>query len=327
MVNSYPGNPVIRSEKLRGLDQLIAQGEALLDARRKPRTGLRTFADFGEAYALWYGAGEALVAKISGHAAAGNWGQGWCRAMHTLHQDAAGCLKEHERQQAMLVELRRGLAGSVRIRGPAKKPRTCEATEAQLLADLRRVAKALGKKTVSAQLHRRKGRFSAEVIRRRFETWNNALAKAGLEISRQVNISNRTLFDNLARVRKELGRPPALSDMVKPRSKFSSRVYADRFGGWSRALEAFDAWVETGRMPPEPVRRVRDPDRVGAALRWAVLKRDHHKCVVCGRSPAKDPSVELHIDHMVPRSGGGRTRLENLRTLCAECNRGKADRV
>lgn len=61
------------------------------------------------------------------------------------------------------------------------------------------------------------------------------------------------------------------------------------------------------------------------ALRYKVLKRDNFKCCACGASPAKDPSVELHIDHIVPWSNGGETILENLQTLCSQCNIGKSN--
>lgn len=60
-------------------------------------------------------------------------------------------------------------------------------------------------------------------------------------------------------------------------------------------------------------------------LRYLVLKRDNFKCCACGASPAKDPSVELHIDHIVPWSKGGETVEENLQTLCSKCNLGKSD--
>ena len=60
-------------------------------------------------------------------------------------------------------------------------------------------------------------------------------------------------------------------------------------------------------------------------LRYQVLKRDNFKCCACGASPAKDPSVELHIDHIIPWSKGGETTLENLQTLCSRCNLGKSD--
>ena len=60
-------------------------------------------------------------------------------------------------------------------------------------------------------------------------------------------------------------------------------------------------------------------------LRYQVLKRDNFKCCACGASPAKDPSVELHIDHIIPWSKGGETTIENLQTLCSRCNLGKSD--
>ena len=60
-------------------------------------------------------------------------------------------------------------------------------------------------------------------------------------------------------------------------------------------------------------------------LRYRVLKRDNFKCCACGASPAKDPAVELHIDHVIPWSKGGETKLENLQTLCSKCNIGKSD--
>ena len=62
-------------------------------------------------------------------------------------------------------------------------------------------------------------------------------------------------------------------------------------------------------------------------LRYAVLKRDHFKCCACGASPAKDPSVELHVDHIIPWSKGGDTSLDNLQTLCSKCNLGKSDLI
>lgn len=60
-------------------------------------------------------------------------------------------------------------------------------------------------------------------------------------------------------------------------------------------------------------------------LRYKVLKRDNFKCCACGASPAKDPSVELHIDHIIPWSKGGETTMENLQTLCSKCNLGKSN--
>lgn len=67
--------------------------------------------------------------------------------------------------------------------------------------------------------------------------------------------------------------------------------------------------------------------RISDKLRYQVLKRDNYKCCICGASPAKDPSIELHIDHVIPWSKGGETVVENLQTLCSRCNLGKSDDI
>jgi len=68
----------------------------------------------------------------------------------------------------------------------------------------------------------------------------------------------------------------------------------------------------------------RDPS---PRLRFEVLARDKFTCRFCGASPTKDPSVTLHIDHIIPWSKGGETSLDNLQTLCSKCNLGKSDLI
>ena len=77
--------------------------------------------------------------------------------------------------------------------------------------------------------------------------------------------------------------------------------------------------AETKKPQHKTSRKI--PDK----LRYQVLKRDNFKCCICGASPAKNPSIELHIDHIIPWSKGGETLLENLQTLCSKCNLGKSD--
>lgn len=72
----------------------------------------------------------------------------------------------------------------------------------------------------------------------------------------------------------------------------------------------------------EKVQKSRDPS---PRLRFEVLVRDKFTCRFCGASPSKDPSVTLHIDHIMPWSKGGKTTLSNLQTLCSVCNLGKSD--
>jgi hypothetical protein len=60
-------------------------------------------------------------------------------------------------------------------------------------------------------------------------------------------------------------------------------------------------------------------------LRFRVFQRDRFTCRACGRSPATQSGVVLHVDHIVPYSGPGETILDNLQTLCEQCNLGKSD--
>jgi len=52
-----------------------------------------------------------------------------------------------------------------------------------------------------------------------------------------------------------------------------------------------------------------------------VFRRDNHTCVYCGNNNPK----KLTIDHVVPKSKGGRDRWENLVTSCYGCNQEKAN--
>lgn len=48
------------------------------------------------------------------------------------------------------------------------------------------------------------------------------------------------------------------------------------------------------------------------SIRLAVLSIDNFRCVFCGRSPATDVGVRLHIDHIIPFANGGKSLLEIL---------------
>jgi hypothetical protein len=138
--------------------------------------------------------------------------------------------------------------------------------------------------------------------------------------------------------------------MDVPPSKISAGAYASHFGSWHKALEAFVARmnqdekefeqvIENEKTEDSPIIKNRtetirirsnitagDRRDVSLGLRYKVLVRDNFKCVRCGRNPATNPSVELHIDHKLPFSIGGKTILENLETKCKECNLGKSNK-
>ena len=55
-----------------------------------------------------------------------------------------------------------------------------------------------------------------------------------------------------------------------------------------------------------------------------VLARDNFQCQYCARSLT---SKEATLDHVVPRSQGGRTSWENVVCCCSSCNRRKGGRT
>lgn len=60
-------------------------------------------------------------------------------------------------------------------------------------------------------------------------------------------------------------------------------------------------------------------------LRYAVLRKFGHACMSCG---ARAPEVQIHVDHIKPRSRFPELALDinNLQVLCEVCNLGKGAR-
>ena len=79
------------------------------------------------------------------------------------------------------------------------------------------------------------------------------------------------------------------------------------------------------KSPQEIINKHRTKRGVPHRLRFKVMKRDNFKCKYCGRSPATDLKIILHVDHKEPWSKGGETTFENLQTLCSVCNIGKGN--
>jgi len=220
-----------------------------------------------------------------------------------------------------------------------------------LIADLRRVARASAPNRLTVTLYAARGRFGTNTVMRCFGSWNAALAAARLPIGHFWNVPDRALFENLAAVWRALGRQPTGRDMAKEKgvSLFALSTYKKRFGTWHEGLRAFARFVDSGRRTGGFVAKKPRPRRAGSprsaptgngatcigprgsarAINWrlraTVLIRDNCLCRMCGASPAKDPAVTLHVDHIVPWSKGGRTALDNLQTLCAACNIGKSN--
>ena len=58
-------------------------------------------------------------------------------------------------------------------------------------------------------------------------------------------------------------------------------------------------------------------EHIPKAVREAVFKRDNYCCVKCGSTK------NLEVDHKVSLANGGTNHIDNLQTLCRDCNRRK----
>lgn len=107
------------------------------------------------------------------------------------------------------------------------------------------------------------------------------------------------------------------------------------------SLHDFDSWVNLQVQDGEPcIRTIRYrlkvpeivllnhyegfPKRKISFSRRNVYRRDRFTCQYCGAKPA---ITELTVDHVVPRSLGGRTTWTNCVVSCVRCNRRKSNRT
>jgi 5-methylcytosine-specific restriction endonuclease McrA len=98
----------------------------------------------------------------------------------------------------------------------------------------------------------------------------------------------------------------------------------------AEVLEKGDGALHSERLELERpcvirlIRYVRIPRDVHRRkiTRKAVLARDAYTCQYCGREASG-----LTVDHVIPRSRGGRSVWENIVASCAPCNRRKGNRM
>jgi hypothetical protein len=201
----------------------------------------------------------------------------------------------------------------------------------EFLGDLKRVATELKASTLTITQYNKLGQFHASSLQRRFGSWHKSLKRAGLAVTRNVNVTEEKLFENLGEVWAHLGRQPRFADLDSKTSRISAYTYTRRYGGWRKALEAFVRWANEGDAPITNAvsalsgKRHQTPRNINYRLRFLVMRRDNFRCRITGRSPATDPSVILEVDHIHPWEKGGETVMENLQTLAKDINIGKSN--
>ena len=108
-------------------------------------------------------------------------------------------------------------------------------SDAELLEDIRAVADVV-ERPPSLQDYRNHGEYAATTITRRFESWQDAVARAGFEPhDADAEIREADLLEELQRLADELGKPPTVEAMNTDGTYWAS-TYKRRFGSWSAAL-------------------------------------------------------------------------------------------
>lgn len=210
-------------------------------------------------------------------------------------------------------------------------PKNSPKTDEELLNDIIKVSKCLKSDILTQKMYALNGLYDVSTITRRFGTWNKAVEKAGLRAGNICNYTDKELFENILNIWQTKGRQPVRKDLSFSPSKISQSPYNRRFNSWATAIKEFINYANSKNIEVNNIEKNestnikstgRDPS---LRLRYQVLRRDNFSCCQCGASPAKDSSVVLHIDHIIPWSKGGKTELDNLQTLCSKCNLGKSN--
>ena len=166
-----------------------------------------------------------------------------------------------------------------------------------------------------------------------FRTWGAAFCRrAGLapRYARNVESARNCLREPIdCASGSAIGRQPRAKEMKQPLSPISISKYQKAFGGSWHAVCLTLVASKSGLTSASFSGRCRAPLRtrslpegrrraITLSLRYEVRERDNFRCVKCGPTPATAPSVQLHVDHVIPWSGEGPSDPMNLQTLCAQ---------
>ncbi len=206
-----------------------------------------------------------------------------------------------------------------------------EYDDASVLAELRRLAELDGSEHVTKAQIEGSGRVSYSLIVRRFGSLRRALELANLRPARFMKATDGELLTVLVElwqlVLEKEGRTPQRKDLKAYGYPMSGDTILRRFGSWKKALirasESVNETVVSEQVLPvvdSIIRSGRKP--ISLRKRFFVMRRDHFACVRCSASGV---GVRLEIGHRNAVARGGSDELENLVTLCFDCNRGQRD--
>jgi len=209
-----------------------------------------------------------------------------------------------------------------------------EYSDESIAEELKRIAKSIGKDTVTTKDIKTHGRLSYSVVNKHFGSLRKALEFAGLTPQRYMKATESELLKMLielweATLEKE-GRTPQRKDLKAFNFPVSGDTYTRRFGSWKKALFRAYESVSSENLDEEELfikpqkEKTKKSRTLSLRKRFFVLRRDSFTCCMCS---ANGHGVKLEVDHKIPVAEGGSDALDNLQTLCFECNRGKRDSI
>jgi hypothetical protein len=192
-----------------------------------------------------------------------------------------------------------------------------------ITAEMRRIAKKLGKQTLTWDDIANHGRLNPVTVKRKFGTMQKAHAAADL-IPPGRKLTDTDILEALVSLwritAQQSGRSPLARELKEYGSPVKIDVIMSRFGSWRLALAAAAAIAPASITQGLCKFPLRERQPISMRTRFLIFKRDRYKCKIC-----QNTGVLLEVDHVIPRALGGSDKVDNLQTLCLECNRGKSD--
>ncbi|MCC6321628.1 MAG: HNH endonuclease [Phycisphaerales bacterium] len=147
----------------------------------------------------------------------------------------------------------------------------------------------------------------------------------GIESGQPKEYPAAELLEEFERVWTDAGKRPTTRTLHRL-SRISVNAFRNKWGTVKR-LGDLVARYRRGEISRAAVLKAAGKAKrrkeVPLGVRWRVIERDGYRCVACGRSPATERGVELHVDHVRAVARGGGNEIANLRTLCSACNMGR----
>lgn len=209
-----------------------------------------------------------------------------------------------------------------------------KASPQDVLTAIQTLADELGHPPTAPEMEAH-GDYSTKIAQRRFQSWNNALEKAGFNPHARHGISEEELQRALTELYDTLGHVPTSVEMEEY-GQYTISPYIRTYGSWEHAIEA--AGFEYPGRPcgsDHPAWKGGYEDRSYGpnwqTQRERVLERDDFECQMPGcsidrKAHQKRWDRDLNIHHIMPIStfidDDGKldheraNRCENLVTLC-----------